>query len=148
MIAWLYFFFFSSRRRHTRCALVTRVQTCALPISKTPCAGAHVGAAPAAPIRCTPWQPQAGAELTHPCVQTAAPIPRGRLRCSPCFTAHRRTRPAHPCTTCMLFRFIPRRFDGTGATIRHHLRLLRPLRPMRSEEHTSELHSLIRISYA
>src|SRR3546814_8748707 len=35
-------FFFSSRRRHTRCALVTGVQTCALPISPysarlTPC---------------------------------------------------------------------------------------------------------------
>src|SRR3546814_8121244 len=27
-------FFFSSRRRHTRCALVTGVQTCALPISR------------------------------------------------------------------------------------------------------------------
>src|SRR3546814_9686135 len=31
--------FFSSRRRHTRCALVTGVQTCALPISD----GEHVG---------------------------------------------------------------------------------------------------------
>src|SRR3546814_2476873 len=32
---WLFsvLFFFSSRRRHTRCALVTGVQTCALPIS-------------------------------------------------------------------------------------------------------------------
>src|SRR3546814_2198440 len=31
---WLFVgFFFSSRRRHTRCALVTGVQTCALPIS-------------------------------------------------------------------------------------------------------------------
>src|SRR3546814_2527003 len=29
MLLW---FFFSSRRRHTRCALVTGVQTCALPI--------------------------------------------------------------------------------------------------------------------
>src|SRR3546814_10550276 len=29
----LFEFFFSSRRRHTRCALVTGVQTCALPIS-------------------------------------------------------------------------------------------------------------------
>src|SRR3546814_8144331 len=29
-LVWL--FFFSSRRRHTRCALVTGVQTCALPI--------------------------------------------------------------------------------------------------------------------
>src|SRR3546814_6461866 len=28
----LVYFFFSSRRRHTRCALVTGVQTCALPI--------------------------------------------------------------------------------------------------------------------
>src|SRR3546814_3246064 len=27
------YFFFTSRRRHTRCALVTGVQTCALPIS-------------------------------------------------------------------------------------------------------------------
>src|SRR3546814_20585267 len=32
----LVFFFFSSRRRHTRCALVTGVQTCALPISRNP----------------------------------------------------------------------------------------------------------------
>src|SRR3546814_14635846 len=34
-LAWLagfFVFFFSSRRRHTRCALVTGVQTCALPI--------------------------------------------------------------------------------------------------------------------
>src|SRR3546814_16358531 len=31
-------FFFSSRRRHTRCALVTGVQTCALPICD------HIGA--------------------------------------------------------------------------------------------------------
>src|SRR3546814_7106963 len=29
------FLFFSSRRRHTRCALVTGVQTCALPICKS-----------------------------------------------------------------------------------------------------------------
>src|SRR3546814_11290148 len=29
----MFYFFFSSRRRHTRCALVTGVQTCALPIS-------------------------------------------------------------------------------------------------------------------
>src|SRR3546814_2920503 len=28
----LFFFFFPSRRRHTSCALVTGVQTCALPI--------------------------------------------------------------------------------------------------------------------
>src|SRR3546814_6059090 len=32
MIFVILMFFFSSRRRHTRCALVTGVQTCALPI--------------------------------------------------------------------------------------------------------------------
>src|SRR3546814_16551047 len=33
MMLMLFVFFFSSIRRHTRCALVTGVQTCALPIS-------------------------------------------------------------------------------------------------------------------
>src|SRR3546814_7783308 len=32
VVLFLFCFFFSSRRRHTRCALVTGVQTCALPI--------------------------------------------------------------------------------------------------------------------
>src|SRR3546814_7314404 len=32
MIVCCFMFFFSSRRRHTSCALVTGVQTCALPI--------------------------------------------------------------------------------------------------------------------
>src|SRR3546814_13041525 len=36
-------FYFSSRRRHTRCALVTGVQTCALPISS-----------PQSPSTCSP----------------------------------------------------------------------------------------------
>src|SRR3546814_6302310 len=36
MSFWLIVFFFSSRRRHTRCALVTGVQTCALPIYHAP----------------------------------------------------------------------------------------------------------------
>src|SRR3546814_13677292 len=34
MFVLFFIFFFSSRRRHTRCALVTGVQTCALPISR------------------------------------------------------------------------------------------------------------------
>src|SRR3546814_4252944 len=34
-------FVFSSRRRHTRCALVTGVQTCALPILTSICADAE-----------------------------------------------------------------------------------------------------------
>src|SRR3546814_17781983 len=44
-------FFFSSRRRHTRCALVTGVQTCALPISTIrrfsyPLSSRHPGSKP------------------------------------------------------------------------------------------------------
>src|SRR3546814_8800014 len=35
----IFSFFFSNRRRHTRCALVTGVQTCALPISLRAVAG-------------------------------------------------------------------------------------------------------------
>src|SRR3546814_4129637 len=44
------YFFFSSRRRHTICALVTGVQTCALPISvpQNP-RSSHVQSAPAYP---------------------------------------------------------------------------------------------------
>src|SRR3546814_9334027 len=38
-------FFFSSRRRHTRCALVTGVQTCALPISLVLINGRRAGPA-------------------------------------------------------------------------------------------------------
>src|SRR3546814_17492232 len=36
-------FFFSSRRRHTRCALVTGVQTCALPIFAHPTRQEQIG---------------------------------------------------------------------------------------------------------
>src|SRR3546814_4057947 len=35
--------FLSSRRRHTRCALVTGVQTCALPICRVASCGRRVG---------------------------------------------------------------------------------------------------------
>src|SRR3546814_6862286 len=35
-------FFFASRRRHTRCALVTGVQTCALPIFLIDRSGGHI----------------------------------------------------------------------------------------------------------
>src|SRR3546814_17882417 len=54
-------FFFSSRRRHTRCALVTGVQTCALPISAKVAAAASIRSAvrltiasraPSDPSRC------------------------------------------------------------------------------------------------
>src|SRR3546814_10055630 len=47
-------FFFSSRRRHTRCALVTGVQTCALPIfggADLAAVGIRAGSCIGAPLR-------------------------------------------------------------------------------------------------
>src|SRR3546814_859402 len=44
------FFFFSSRRRHTRCALVTGVQTCALPIYDLGALLRHAGIDDATPV--------------------------------------------------------------------------------------------------
>src|SRR3546814_8826367 len=46
-----FFLFFSSRSRHTRCALVTGVQTCALPISFS-CFGAWARETSPAGRRC------------------------------------------------------------------------------------------------
>src|SRR3546814_4502873 len=73
-----FLFFFSSRRRHTRCALVTGVQTCALPISgccygrptdvpwavifTNPLAAANVGTPLGIPLHPTQVY-EAGAEL-------------------------------------------------------------------------------------
>src|SRR3546814_1603738 len=54
-------FFFSSRRRHTRCALVTGVQTCALPILVIPFVVAytvrcdHPLLVAYQQARCNPW---------------------------------------------------------------------------------------------
>src|SRR3546814_6896473 len=105
------FFFFSSRRRHTRCALVTGVQTCALPIS----------------WRMHPFSIAWQAAYAH---RVAAAVRRmSHLSClwSWGFDQHhlRRCRPA---------------------VVWRHDRLACPAE--RSEEHTSELQSLMRISYA
>src|SRR3546814_6331903 len=51
-------FFFSSRRRHTRCALVTGVQTCALPIYRQ-----------AGPLRLAPlWPHYKGTSMRLPLI--------------------------------------------------------------------------------
>src|SRR3546814_7340347 len=48
---WCLIFFLSSRRRHTRCALVTGVQTCALPIFMNPFLHSTVARSQAGPHR-------------------------------------------------------------------------------------------------
>src|SRR3546814_5692081 len=95
-------FFISSRRRHTRCALVTGVQTCALPISLGD-------------------QPEAR--------YTAARAALDDL--------------GHSTTLSYLREMAALVFEETGL-----LPHLNPGLMDRSEEHTSELQSLMRISYA
>src|SRR3546814_7905861 len=69
------FVFFSSRRRHTRCALVTGVQTCALPISPWHPHGSQTAAAASA----------SGRHSTTHEIQPASPAVRslqiGRASC-------------------------------------------------------------------
>src|SRR3546814_13537949 len=63
---WILFFFFSSRRRHTRCALVTGVQTCALPISRHAPEGQARAARPSArSLRRPPRRPWNWAPRLH-----------------------------------------------------------------------------------
>src|SRR3546814_1065206 len=112
-------FFFSSRRRHTRCALVTGVQTCALPIS------------PAA-ITCQP---------SH-ALQTLASGQRQRQLPSVVIVARRlllATANGSQNSPTGAATYRPSKLTPTG---------LRNRRATRSEEHTSELQSLMRISYA
>src|SRR3546814_5975588 len=113
-------FFFSSRRRHTGCALVTGVQTCALPISRRSYAVLLLGriAPPAKErprFRGTRSRSRSVARLIVGLLPPVSPSDR------------QATRP--PIIRLLVF--------GLGDA---------PAR--RSEEHTSELQSLMRISYA
>src|SRR3546814_3180748 len=126
-------FFFSSRRRHTRCALVTGVQTCALPISPVAertltglsvllqssalkqalrpyCVGGPYG-------RLLDSEAERLGEASVQVFETEGLIGTG----------------AAPAVLAYLFHRIEDRLDG---------------QPTRSEEHTSELQSLMRLSYA
>src|SRR3546814_5817807 len=118
------FFYVSSRRRHTRCALVTGVQTCALPIfSKY--------------NRPPPWQGPAPHPVHHPSTSGISPAARF-------FHAGGEAVPAHPCAAS-LYRKRPDPVDCRSAP---SALLPHPNKCARSEEHTSELQSLMRISYA
>src|SRR3546814_9050281 len=115
------YFVFSSRRRHTRCALVTGVQTCALPIS----------------LQVLSWPlistgPPAGNALF---AGGGRDIQAGRRQGDRLIV-----RPMLESTNALIAATLA--FVGG-----HFLLSSRPLRP-RSEEHTSELQSLMRISYA
>src|SRR3546814_7860654 len=104
------FFFFSSRRRHTRCALVTGVQTCALPILLTSSCRSRNSFTSTASTSCSSGSPSATA-----CVAASRECRSG--------SGQRQRAGAS-------------RSDSSSQPRR------------RSEEHTSELKSLMRISYA
>src|SRR3546814_1234480 len=110
-------FFFSSRRRHTRCALVTGVQTCALPIWRI--GGAEEGGRHTGRGHLLGRGDDAVGLYPRPAISEPDQGP----------AHHSRSRAA-------------RRNCCEGS--------LRPLpcRHYRSEEHTSELQSLMRISYS
>src|SRR3546814_4689714 len=113
-----FLFFFSSRRRHTRCALVTGVQTCALPIYRLMSA---LGVRNLAGLNRKVLDAAAAGE----------PI-RDPLKMQPDDLFDAADAPP----------FVP-----TLEALPHIVVVIDELAD-RSEEHTSELQSLMRISYA
>src|SRR3546814_6322917 len=67
-------FFFSSRRRHTRCALVTGVQTCALPISAAEALATGAQAFVISPGPCTPDDAGISLDLVAACADAGKPL--------------------------------------------------------------------------
>src|SRR3546814_10324329 len=128
-------FFFSSRRRHTRCALVTGVQTCALPISRHPgavcghngCERQHAAAADAAKEIGTGFIHAANLKHGTEALKTGAGVTTGVTHIGVAASG----RPVTP--------DVAARVQALARSTWHDGR--------RSEEHTSELQSLMRQSY-
>src|SRR3546814_976542 len=115
MWCWVCCFCFSSRRRHTRCALVTGVQTCALPISGIALKGEAIGLAIMTELPLVIVNSQRGGPSTGLPTKTEQSD---------------------------LYQAVYGR-NGDAP-----LPVIAARSPSRSEEHTSELQSLMRISYA
>src|SRR3546814_1479828 len=109
-------FFFSSRRRHTRCALVTGVQTCALPI---------LGSAKARSAVANSTNAIGNGQRKHELLLESV-VESTNFNC-----------------------FAPPRNSPKISECREHSAIgHQGAAVTRSEEHTSELQSLMRISYA
>src|SRR3546814_3062362 len=126
-------FFFSSRRRHTRCALVTGVQTCALPISRRRRLVAGPPGQCLDPCRCRSMLQPFAQRVDCSRLATRKPFHAAVIAV------------AHPAVDLQLERTLARRLAEEHAL--HVAEHVEPVR-CRSEEHTSELQSLMRISYA
>src|SRR3546814_4061134 len=116
----MFCFFFSSRRRHTRCALVTGVQTCALPIFP-----AIYLVRPDGSETLVPFDVRDEFVVVHLVARQLRLRRGGEVLC--------------------IYNQAPEPYGvdhGTNTGSPHVERTIR------SEEHTSELQSLLRISYA
>src|SRR3546814_975709 len=125
----LILFFFSSRRRHTRCALVTGVQTCALPIYEA----AFAATAPLPPA---------------PAPANGAIFQGGYV---PLTSGGRAGRVGDIITIQLVERTIASKSSASGTNRDSSFGLSPPTTgplSLRSEEPTSELQSLMRTSYA
>src|SRR3546814_1664225 len=138
----LFLFFFSSRRRHTRCALVTGVQTCALPICLNYSDhAAETGApVPEEPILFTKWSEPTGPNdpvvLPKGSVKTDWEVELGVVIGAKARYVSLEDALKHVAGYCVVNDVSEREYQiERGGT-------------WRSEEHTSELQSLMRISYA
>src|SRR3546814_9395344 len=123
---YLMFFFFSSRRRHTRCALVTGVQTCALPISGSlsgcgqPKEKGRIAGVESKPFKLI---------LVAGAMRSGTTLLQQILCASPAANSF-----IHGCRYLVSQIGVYAQYAGPDR--------------LRSEEHTSELQSLMRISYA
>src|SRR3546814_9949686 len=120
-------FFCSSRRLHTRCAVVTGVQTCALPILASSSTADSVqrrncGVA-VRPKATAPWMRAFPKTKTPCCLPGTRPAPNG-------------------CGRRKIMSPREKRWQTCATSIRPRTTIAR------SEEHTSELQSLMRLSYA
>src|SRR3546814_7642365 len=119
------FCFFSSRRRHTRCALVTGVQTCALPISFPDCSSLALSGV------LSTLRPQIIHERKpFSCCGQSRVYPRHELNFS-----------SKPLERCLESRLPASKRLRTLRVLADHWP------PRRSEEQPSELQSLLRLSY-
>src|SRR3546814_8989926 len=137
----LFVFFFSSRRRHTICALVTGVQTCALPICfQVKRSADRIKSLGYFQEKLEVEQKPGSAPDRIVLETNVEEKSTGELQLSAGFSS--------------LERFIvsasirQRNFRGKGQELRASVNYSSYSKSVRSEEHTSELQSLMRISYA
>src|SRR3546814_7153947 len=127
-----FLFFFSSRRRHTRCALVTGVQTCALPISGLRAAKKYQlfnGALECSLVVCDPVRPAVRDDAQPRALSEGAQMLANRLRKNLRNIKSWRAREGVEC-----FRAYDADLPEYAAAIDVY-----PEADDRSEEHTSEL---------